>query len=233
MRAGFMRKSSSSGSSAAKSPGKMSDWFAKQFDEYAEESDGQIGPEGIEKLCTALGVEPTDVLVLVLAWLVGASQMGYFTREEWLTGQQNLGVATSNETLVEQLQAIYAAVRKNTEQLRSLHRFTHQFCREERKKNIDVGAAVPMLGLLHEKAYPGHVPKLCEFLQSHETSTKRGVSADEWAMMLNFFAEIKPDCSNYQDDGAWPLLLDDYVEWRRETDGGGEGGEGGEGGDTS
>ena len=48
---------------------------------------------------------------------------------------------------------------------------------------------------------------------------KRGVSMDEWSMMLNFFIEIEPDCSNYQDDGAWPLLLDDYVEWRREEDG--------------
>lgn len=35
-------------------------------------------------------------------------------------------------------------------------------------------------------------------------------------MMLNFCCEIRPDCSNFQDDGAWPLLLDDYVEWFRE-----------------
>ena len=55
--------------------------------------------------------------------------------------------------------------------------------------------------------------------QAHETTKKRGVTQDEWAMMLNFFQEIQPDCSNYADDGAWPLLLDDYVEWRRERDG--------------
>ena len=40
-------------------------------------------------------------------------------------------------------------------------------------------------------------------------------------MMLNFVAEVEPDCSNYQDDGAWPLLLDDYVDWYRERHGGG------------
>ena len=38
-------------------------------------------------------------------------------------------------------------------------------------------------------------------------------------MVLNFLVEITPDCANYQDDGAWPLLLDDYVEWRREKAG--------------
>ena len=35
-------------------------------------------------------------------------------------------------------------------------------------------------------------------------------------MMLNFCLEISDDCSNYNDDGAWPLLLDDFVEWYRE-----------------
>eukprot|EP00967_Tisochrysis_lutea_P067554 scaffold88241_cov32-Tisochrysis_lutea.AAC.3 len=33
------------------------------------------------------------------------------------------------------------------------------------------------------------------------------------------FTHVKPDVSNYQDDGAWPLLLDEYVEWKREKDG--------------
>ena len=38
-------------------------------------------------------------------------------------------------------------------------------------------------------------------------------------LMLNFCREVQPDCSNYNDDGAWPLLLDDYVEWYREKHG--------------
>jgi DCN1-like protein 4/5 len=39
-------------------------------------------------------------------------------------------------------------------------------------------------------------------------------------MLLQFCREIAPDCANFADDGAWPLLLDDYVEWRREGEGG-------------
>ena len=31
-----------------------------------------------------------------------------------------------------------------------------------------------------------------------------------------FCREVESDCSNYQDDGAWPVLLDDYVEWYKE-----------------
>jgi len=38
-------------------------------------------------------------------------------------------------------------------------------------------------------------------------------------MMLNFFQEVDDDCGNYNEDGAWPLLLDDFVEWHREKSG--------------
>ena len=260
MRTGFLRRHSKEGASSSSK--KASDWYVRQFDEYLDAADGQIGPEGIEKLCTALGVNPDDVLVLVLAWLLGAGQMGYFSRDEWLAGQPVLGNATSTDALLDQLKAVYAATRRNVDELRLLHKFTHSFCREDRKKNVDASIAIPMLQLLHGAAFPAHVPKLCTFLQvgasshspgsgasatswpavprtplmargrsrrarlrrapfsqTHETVGKRGVSMDEWSMMLNFFIEIEPDCSNYQDDGAWPLLLDDYVEWRREEDG--------------
>jgi DCN1-like protein 4/5 len=210
----------SSGSKSESPP--KAPWFEAAFDTYCDPADGQIGPEGIEKLCTALGADPTDVLVLVLAWQLGASQMGYFSREEWASGAGALAVATSPESLLDRLKQVYEAARKSKSVLRDLHNFTHKFCREERKKNIDVGAAVAMLELLHGNAFPQHVPPLCEFLQGHaETAKKRGVSADEWSMILNFFSEVAmPDCSNYQDDGAWPLLLDDFVDWQRERQGG-------------
>jgi len=216
----FGRKSSSSSAAPPKAAPKSA-WFEDEFEKYEDKSDGSIGPEGVEKFCTDLGVDPADVLVLVFAWQLDASQMGYFSREEWKRGaERGLGSATSYEELKQLLQTICVAVRepRGAEQLRSLHAYTHKFCREERKKNIDVGSAVAMLQLLHGDAFPKHVPKLAEFLQGHDTAGKRGVSADEWAMLLNFCNEIAPDCSNFQDDGAWPLLLDDYVEWYREKE---------------
>jgi hypothetical protein len=125
-------------------------------------------------------------------------------------------VATSLDELKARLEAVYAATRRSREQLRDLHRYVHKFMREEKVKNVDLGSAVALLQLLHADAFPEHVPSLADFLQGHAATAKRGVSLDEWAMMLNFCAEVSPDCADYQDDGAWPLLLDDYVEWYRE-----------------
>lgn len=191
-------------------------WFVSQFEIYADADDGCIGPEGVEKLCAALGVDPAEVIVLVFAWKLGAAQMGYFSRDEWTSAQPVFGAATSCESLLERLKAVHASTLRTHQELRDLHAFAHRFCREKPKKTIDVASAGVMLSLLHADAHAEHVSSLCTFLEGHATCAKRGVSQDEWAMMLQFMRDVKPDLTDYQDDYAWPLLLDDYVEWHRE-----------------
>ena len=173
MRAVMGRKSSSSTPAKSAAPA-GNGWFQSAFEKYYDSEEDSIGPEGIEKLCTAMKVDPSDVKVLVLAWLLHASQMGYFSRDEWMSGVSILGVATSPESLLERLEAVYSSARKNLDKLRDLHNYTHTFCRTEgRKKVIGHESAIHMLNLLHASAYPDYIPCLCEFLAQHETSTKR------------------------------------------------------------
>ena len=49
-----------------------------------------LGPEGVETLCKDLMVEPENISLLVLAWKMGAKQMGYFSLQEWLHGLTEL-----------------------------------------------------------------------------------------------------------------------------------------------
>jgi hypothetical protein len=43
--------------------------------------------DGILSLCSDLGVEPEDVVVLVLSWHMNASSMGEYSREEFEQGE--------------------------------------------------------------------------------------------------------------------------------------------------
>lgn len=57
------------------------------FREYTTSDDPDtLGPEGMEKFCEDIGVEPENVVMLVLAYKMQARQMGFFTKEEWLKG---------------------------------------------------------------------------------------------------------------------------------------------------
>ena len=79
-----------------------------------------------------------------------------------------------------------------------------------------ISSAIIMLQLLHANTFAEHIKSLTTFLESNGAIQKRGISHDEWMMMLQFCREVDPDTSNYQDDGAWPVLLDDYVDWYKE-----------------
>jgi len=88
--------------------------------------------------CEDMKVDPSDVKLLVLAWAMGATRMGYFTRDEWMSGVPRFGNATTPPDLLEEVHNLYQALLRDVERFRELYGFTHRFCREERRKTIDV-----------------------------------------------------------------------------------------------
>ena len=97
-------------------------------------------------LLQAIDLDPSDVLVLVFAWKLGAKRMGYFSQEEWLEGSSWFSICSSHSDICDRLKAIFAGTTGNATALRTLHSFTHKFCREdERVRNIDVRAHSALL----------------------------------------------------------------------------------------
>lgn len=47
--------------------------------------------DGVGQLCADLGIEPTDVVMLVLAWHLQAVRMCEFTRAQFVDGLTKLG----------------------------------------------------------------------------------------------------------------------------------------------
>lgn len=47
-------------------------------------------------------------------------------------------------------------------------------------------------------------------------SSAQRITLDQWDSFLQFQHNIKVDLSDYDaENGAWPLLLDEYVEWKK------------------
>eukprot|EP00243_Klebsormidium_subtile_P010812 TRINITY_DN5900_c0_g1_i2.p1 TRINITY_DN5900_c0_g1~~TRINITY_DN5900_c0_g1_i2.p1 ORF type:complete len:235 (-),score=37.53 TRINITY_DN5900_c0_g1_i2:345-1049(-) len=231
-----MRRSSRSQPTPAPSAGRTSRGDSEKVDalfaHYADD-EADIGPTGVEKLCDDLGISTTDIRILLLAWRLKASRMGYFSRDEWRQGLKALRV-DSLDKLKRVLPSLQDEV-ANPYTFKEFYQFAFRFCltggysdpaqldpekhitvkipfAEPLQKTVDIETATVMLELVLG-THP-HLPTFVHFLQ--EQKEYKAINLDQWTAFLRFCNEVKPDLSNYDESQAWPLLLDNFVEWAKE-----------------
>ncbi|RWS04917.1 hypothetical protein B4U79_15507, partial [Dinothrombium tinctorium] len=180
------------------------------FNEYAspDESD-LIGPEGVERFCRDIGVEPENIVTLVLAWKMDAKQMGYFTLKEWIKGLSDLQ-CDSIPKLRSKIDYLRSLLNDPTS-FKSIYRYAFDFAKDKDQRSMDIETAKAMLQLLLGKQW-SLFPYFHQFL---DQSKYKVINKDQWCNVLEFSRTISSDLRNYDEDGAWPVLLDEFVEWYR------------------
>ena len=90
--------------------------------------------------------------------------------------------------------------------------FTFGFSKEFAQKSLALELAVG----LWEFLLPGHFHWHHHWMQYVRENSRSVVSKDLWLQVLDFGLQIKPDLSNFDENGAWPVLLDDFAAHMRE-----------------
>ncbi|KAK7870061.1 hypothetical protein R5R35_012014 [Gryllus longicercus] len=179
------------------------------FREYTSPDDPDtLGPEGMEKFCEDIGVEPENVVMLVLAWKMNARQMGFFTQQEWLRGLVDLQCDTipKIQSKLDYLRSLL----NDQVTFKSIYRYAYDFARQDKdQRSMDIETAKAMLQLLLGK----HWVLFGQFNNFLEHSKYKVINKDQWCNILEFSRTIANDLSNYDVDGAWPVMLDEFVEW--------------------
>ena len=184
------------------------------FCKYKDESEDAILADGMEKFCQDLGVDPTEFVVLALAWKFDASQMCRFTKKEFVEGFKALK-SDSIKSLRNKFPELEEEVVKDIEKFKDLYRFTFKFGLdiEEGQRALPTNIAIPLWKLVFSKSPPKVTETWYAYLEHRQV---RGISRDTWFMFLNFTETIDSDFGNYDDSEAWPSLFDDFVEHERE-----------------
>jgi len=162
----------------------------------------------MEKLLTDLGFAADSISALILAWIMGAQEMGYFTKQEFTTGLEKLNsytLANISKSLVTLEQSINSDPSKFLE----LYKFAFTFgATSPQSKSVDVETAAAMLELILPKG--SHTKQFAAFLRGNST-TYKVINRDQWMCFLEFSRTVRPDLLNYDDAEAYPLMFDEYV----------------------
>ncbi|XP_057341927.1 DCN1-like protein 4 isoform X2 [Microplitis mediator] len=178
------------------------------FREYTAADDPDtLGPDGMEKFCEDIAVEPENVVMLVLAYKMNARQMGFFTLNEWLKGLSELQCDTIHK--LQQKLDYLRSLLNEPHAFKGIYRYAYDFARDKDQRSMDMETARVMLQLLLGK----HWPLFSQFAQFLDQSKYKVINKDQWCNILEFSRTINHDLSNYDLDGAWPVMLDEFVEW--------------------
>eukprot|EP00727_Mastigamoeba_balamuthi_P008964 m51a1_g4690 hypothetical protein (256) ;mRNA; f:192876-194502 len=180
------------------------------FARYRNAESGMVDCD--ERLARDLGLpDANDVGMLVLAWRLHSRTVGQFSSQEWSEGLAALRVDTI-EGLREKIAAEKAALANDSGLMREFYTFVFDYAREERKKVIDCSVAIELWrsvlgGRFH------HLDLWVEFLEAE--NHLKPINRDVWVLLLDFATTIRDDFSNYDEAGAWPVLLDQFVGYAK------------------
>ncbi|PNH09928.1 DCN1-like protein 1 [Tetrabaena socialis] len=179
------------------------------YQRYKDPGGDSIGVNGITTFCEDLEVDPTDLVVLVICYYMSAAVMCEYSKEEFTGGLVKLGV-DSVDKLKRRLPELRAELRAEAK-FREVYSYAYNFSREKGQKCVQLDTAVGMWRLLFsvpEQHWP-LIDDWCDFLTQHHN---RAISKDTWLQLFDFIKSVKPDFSNFDENSAWPYLIDEFVD---------------------
>jgi len=180
------------------------------FDNYKDADSDLIGEGGgMERLFADLGVDSEDLVTLILAWQMKAQKLGEFSRQEWTEGLTYLQV-DSIPKLKDRLPGLRAQIAED-QSFKEFYNFVFNYGKEETQKSLDLEMAIALWKLVLKDKFV-HLELWIKWLQDNR---KHSISKDEWALLLDFSNQIDKEMKNYNPEEAWPVLIDDFVEYGR------------------
>lgn len=171
------------------------------FKLYTTDDPDVLGPDGMERFCKDINVDPEDIVMLVLAYKMNARQMGYFTLDEWQKGLIDL---QCDSIIKIQSKLNYLnSMMNDVNTFKHIYRYAYDFARDKDQRSMDIETAKAMLHLLLSKQWPLYI----EFAQFLQQSKYKVINKDQWCNILEFSRTIMNDLSNYDVDGACKFLF--------------------------
>ncbi|KAM7276822.1 hypothetical protein ACFE04_018688 [Oxalis oulophora] len=187
----------------------LEELYERYKDQY---QDMILVDHGITLLCDDIQVDPQDIVMLVVSWHMKAATMCEFTKEEFINGLKDMEI-DSLEKFCERVPFIRAEL-KDEEKFGEIYKFAFGWAKEKGQKFLGFDTAIGMWQLLFAENRWPLVDQWCEFLQAHHN---KSITQDTWCQLLLFVRTVDAQLSNYDPEGSWPYLIDEFVDYLTEN----------------
>lgn len=173
-------------------------------------------------LTEKLKVSIENAELFVALEVLQAPSVGVTTRKGYVDGWKVTGVGASHQEHAAFIRNQVAALSKDQALFKRVYRHTFVAGRENDQKAMSLENALIYWGILFAPPGMQWKTKNYDWLELWKSfldeKWTRSVNKDMWNMALEFALKTLSDesLSFWNEDGAWPSVIDDFVEWCRE-----------------
>lgn len=187
----------------------------KIFAKYADQDDPtHMDQDGVESFFSDIGADPEGVEGLAIPWKLSFPELGMFPKQQFVAGFAAEGVDTL-QSIKDQVRRFRMTLSTNFNEFRKFYKWLFEFVKgDEKKKTVPKELAFAIFGIVFDdKKWP-----LKAKFQGWADQAKESdcvFTKDLWEQLLEFMHETKADLSDFDDCGAWPVAIDEFVGWQR------------------
>ncbi|KAG5929525.1 hypothetical protein E4U42_005552 [Claviceps africana] len=193
--------------------------FNSLRDDSSDDKDKMELESTMSYLDSKLNVNIENAELFIALEIVQAPNVGEIHRRGFVEGWKATGAGTSNQEHAAHIKYLSSTLSKTPALFKKVYRYAFIAGREADQKALVLENAIVYWGMLFSP--PGMVWKSQnhDWLELWKTfldeKWTRSVNKDMWNMTLEFAIKSMADetLSFWNEDGAWPSVIDDFVHW--------------------
>ena len=186
----------------------IDDQLKQTFEKYNDE--GMIDDDNLLTFLEDLQVEPDDLVLLVLFEQMECEAGNEIKWVEFERGMKKLHCTTVAD-IKNRLDGLRATLALD-DTFERIYKYAFKLNLQDNKKILDKETAVALWELLLPEKFD-LLSQWVTFVESQEDV--KWISKDVFFQIHAFSKKFGKDLSTWQDDGAWPCVIDDFVEYAK------------------